>query len=114
MRIATLLLSPTLPGQRSPAARAAQERRDRLICVTIAEFFPALLAATAAEQLAERLARYRSGPDWKRDRTATSINYRQSLRGRCWEILKAVDRPLSGRRIREILATSSVSSSPRD
>lgn len=106
LRSISLVLVPTKPGQRSASTRMAQEGRDRLIRGAVAEFFPTLPAAIAAEQLAQRLARYRLGPDWQRDRTAAGITYRATLRGHCWAILQAVDRPLSARRVREILATS--------
>jgi hypothetical protein len=113
LRAAVVLLAPTRPGQRSASTRAAQEQRDRLIRSTVAQFFPTLPDAIAAEQLAERLGRYRSGGDWRRDRAADKISYGETLRGCCWAILRAIDRPLSARRIREILATSYPISSPR-
>ena len=50
------------------------------------------------------LRRYRGGADWRRDRTREEISYRDTPRGYCWEILKAVDVPLGGRQIRRILA----------
>jgi hypothetical protein len=69
-------------------------------------FFAGQSITAAAESIAPRLARYRAGPDWKRDRTAETIEYRDTLRGHCWAVLKAVDRPLSARRIRAVLAMS--------
>jgi hypothetical protein len=113
LRTFTLMLEPTKPGQRCALTRMAQAERDRLLCIAAREFYPTEPAAVAAEHLAQRLARYQAGPDWKRDRTVDSISYRETLRGHCWAILKAIDRPLSSRRIREILAASCGISSPR-
>jgi hypothetical protein len=95
------------PGARSAASKLAQARRDRLIRGMAAEFYATLPSdSERAEHISLRLSRYRLGSDWERDRAEDSIKYIGSLRGRCWEILKQVDRPLSARRIRAILAAS--------
>jgi hypothetical protein len=113
LRRAAAMMEPTKPGQRCALTRMMQAERDRLLCTAAREFYPTEPAAIAAEHLAQRLARYQAGPDWRRDRTVDSISYRETLRGHCWAILKAIDRPLSSRRVREILATSCPISSPR-
>jgi hypothetical protein len=109
---AVVTLPATLPGQRSLETRQAQAERDRLICTMAREFFAGPLIAPTAETVAKRLAQYRGGQDWKRDQAAESIGYRGTVRGHCWAVLRAVDRPLSARRIRAILAASSGSSWP--
>jgi hypothetical protein len=93
------------PGERSAAARSAQADRDALIRNMAAEYFSGMPASTCAEMIAGRLGRYRGGGDWRADRSKDAISYLNSVRGRCWQILKKVDRDLSVRRIREILAT---------
>ncbi|WP_375762859.1 hypothetical protein ACE10X_22360 [Bradyrhizobium sp. Pha-3] len=106
LRTASLVLMPTKPGQRSVSTRMAQAEHQRLLRTMAATFYSEQSASGAADGIAKRLARYRSGPDWKRDRTAASISYRETLRGHCWAVLKAIDRPLSARRIRALLAAS--------
>ncbi|WP_063682819.1 hypothetical protein [Bradyrhizobium stylosanthis] len=106
LRRAVLVLTPTKPGQRSAATRVAQVEQQRLLRTIAATFYAGQSASAAAESIAARLARYRAGPDWKRDCTADGIPYRDTLRGHCWAILRAVDRPLSARRIRALLAMS--------
>lgn len=106
LRSISVVLAPNKPGQRSPSTRMAQAEHQRLLHTMAATFYANQSASAAAESIAQRLARYRSGPDWKRDRAADSITYRDTLRGHCWAVLKAIDRPLSARRIRALLATS--------
>ncbi|MVT69846.1 hypothetical protein GPL21_32695 [Bradyrhizobium pachyrhizi] len=106
LRRASLVLIPTKPGQRSASTRIAQVEHQRLLRTMAATFYAGQSASAAADGIALRLARYRAGPDWKRDRTLDSITYRATLRGHCWAVLKAIDRPLSARRIRALLATS--------
>ncbi|MEY9131858.1 hypothetical protein ABIE79_003325 [Bradyrhizobium diazoefficiens] len=103
----TLLAGVTRRGQRSASTRAAQAERDRLICRMAAEFFPGLPAVTQAEEISRRLARYRAGPDWRRDRSAARVAYAATTRGWCWSVLRLQDRPLSADRIRKILGASS-------
>ncbi|WP_456821823.1 hypothetical protein [Bradyrhizobium sp. USDA 4502] len=106
LRAASLVLMPTKPGQRSASTRMAQAEHQQLLRTMMSTFYAGQSASAAADGIAQRLARYRSGPDWKRDRTADSIAYRDTLRGHCWAVLRVIDRPLSARRIRALLATS--------
>ncbi|WP_338821432.1 hypothetical protein [Bradyrhizobium septentrionale] len=106
LRSIAVVLVPTKPGQRSATTRMAQAEHQRLLRNMASTFYADQSASAAAESIAQRLARYRSGPDWKRDRSADGITYRETLRGHCWAVLKVIDRPLSARRIRALLATS--------
>jgi hypothetical protein len=94
-------------GGRSWRTRAATAQRDELVRDAVRRFFPNESASRQAERLAEALARYRAGPDWRRDRAAAEIPYQATLRGHAWTILKARDHALSAERIRKILVTSS-------
>ena len=94
------------PGQHSAPTEAAIQRRNFILKKTWRKYFPNLEPVPAGEALGKALLRYSSGPDWRRDRTASEIPYRDTLRGHCWAILKAVDHTPKPDTIRKILASS--------
>lgn len=102
----TLMVPPARPGQRSLATRLGQAEHQHVIRVMARRFYPQLSASAAATCIARRLALYRGGADWARDRGADHVAEPESLRGFCWRALKAYDRILSVDRIRKILGNS--------
>lgn len=101
-----LMVPPARPGQRSGATRLGQAEHQHVIRVMAKRFYPQLSASAAATCIARRLALYRGGADWARDRGADHVAEPESLRGCCWRALKAYDRILSVDRIRKILGNS--------
>lgn len=97
---------PPAPGQRSVVTRVGQAEHQHVIRVMAKRFYPQLSASAAATCIARRLALYRGGADWARDRGADHVAEPESLRGFCWRALKAYDRILSVDRIRKILGNS--------
>jgi hypothetical protein len=87
---------------------AALDARNNLLAEARRRFLPDASDSEAARRLAESLSRYRNSPDWRRDRAAAVVGYRDSLRGHCWAILKARDLALSERQVRRLLGHSGV------
>lgn len=85
----------------------AIERRDRLLREAAACHCPSLSIAARGELLASRLRRYRTSA-WQRDRIRTTNPYPAGeLHAVLWQALRLVDRDLSPRQARRILATGS-------
>ncbi|PDS79157.1 hypothetical protein [Rhizobium sp. L43] len=91
-------------GWRSWRSDLARAERDRLICEIEAEFFADRPTREAAREIAKGLDRFHSGVDWRRFRNAETNPFPQGLKAKFWLILKAIDRPLSAARIRDLLA----------
>lgn len=94
------------PGQRDPRTLFAIEERDRLLRHMAVTWFPGLPVSHQAEAIANAIARYRSGPDWRRDRTREAVDYRDTLRGDAWAVLKVRDHAPAAGSVRETLRRS--------
>ena len=101
------------PGERSAATRLMLARRDALLREAADRHFPDQPAAQQAEALAEAWRRYEASA-WPRERGATVCPPRHAgaVHALLWQAMKAGAMPVTARRIREILATSSAYSSP--
>lgn len=100
-------------GERTWRTQTALVTRDELICAAAAQFFPTITPLAQAEKLAEALRRYHSAA-WLRERELDECDPRHAgkLPEVLWRILKAHEHPVGCRRIRFILAASSVYSRP--
>ncbi|MGV7218265.1 hypothetical protein [Bradyrhizobium sp. UFLA05-112] len=95
---------PRRRGQRTEAALAALEERDRLIQCAAATFCAGMSARSAARTLHAALARYRE-LGWRRDRAEVQCPARHvgTITEACWLILKQRDFAVSARAIRRML-----------
>ena len=75
-------------GHRRPETLAALARRDELIRLTVAVYFPGSSANDAAHRLHTALHRYECGA-WRRDRVSDVCPSRHTgrINGHCWQIL---------------------------
>lgn len=93
-----------LPGERKPQTVRRLEQRDKMLREIKRRFFGQLTDNAAADEIAKAISRYRAGADWRRDRTRDAVEYRQTLRGHAWAVLKVVDYAPAARTVRRHLA----------
>lgn len=97
----------TLPGQRKLATQIWNAKRNALLCKAACDHFPNVCTLKQARELHRVMDRYFTSA-WRHERhnAVCPPHLSGTVQAAAWEILKLVDRVLSERRIREILATS--------
>lgn len=93
-------------GQRDPRTALAIAERDHRLRLMALRHFAGQPVAQQAKAVAAVISRYRAGADWRRDRTRDTVDYRHTVRGDAWSVLRAWDVPLAAATIRDILRTS--------